>query len=1246
MSLLPNYIISQLKHGKSSGIIEDAYAMFLDISGFTTITESLMKHDDEGIEAISDILNALFSPVIDIIDRHNGFIAQFAGDAVTAVFHQSNRESVIQCSFSILSFIKNLQIETSIGVFSTAAKIGIAEGEIHWGICGHDNKAYYFRGNAIDNAAKAESYAKSNDIILNTSEMPERDIYKYRSLKNNMYLINSISKRITCSRRMGFLNNYEAEKYFFPLDKIPEKYSGEFRNIVSIFLSFPEYEYGMMNLTIDHILTILHQWGGYLSSIDFGDKGAKAVIFFGMPHSYENNVRRSLGFLTDIRSEFGNIIRAGISYGKCYSGMIGDSKRATYTAIGDKVNIAARLMGLSKKGQILVDSNVYKQMKNYYAFECAGNKKLKGKRSSEKVYIAGDEKKYIKSQTQTDFTGRLQEKNELFRLITSVLETEETGLVSVISEPGQGKTRLIEHVLMSVNGDIPVIRMKAEDIIKKSYNSVIDMMERVLELPDDMEEKKNKFREQYGELIRNLLKHRQGDAERYESILAALLGIFWEDSIYEKLDSSEIEQMIHQSIVLFIECMSSGSIPIIFIDDFQWIDSDTEKFMHYIMNESAISVCLVIGCRTEQKSMLEAFACPQHIIELNAMTEENTQFMSESILSGCISEEFSQFIHKKSGGNPFYTEQFVKYLNENNMLIRRRDMFSIKDNVKGISLKLGTVISSRIDSLSTRLKRAVFAASVLGSEFRSDYVKQMLIGIYNITNNEIDISMDDGISRNIWQISSELKYLFTHILLRETAYSMMLKKDLRNLHYRAAQIIIDISGDDKRMNPDIAYHFEQSSKYDESYIYYEKAGDYYELLYNYEEAIKYYHKCIIIAKKHFEKGDLRLGKAYLNYGMSVKETGRYRDALKPLNRAAELLKGKRKGGQDREDALNVLGACYWNLGQYNKALNFHRKAMAKCISMRGLYHKETAATYNDIGMVYWSWGKYKYAYRNIVKALKIRKALSEMNNEDIADSYNSLGTLFLQMSKYSESLEYLRQSIEILENTIGHEHHKTGIGYNNIGVTYFYLHDYDKAIDALKSSLAIFDKLYSEKHPSTALTISNIGGLYNKTGDLKKAKEYISKSLELFREIYGDEHPNVALSYNNLGKLNHSLGKHVLAKKYHQKALNIRINALGDKHYDTGLSLREVAHCLIDEEQYADAEEYLKRAISIFRNIGGEEHIDIGITAEIYSKLLIRQGRYDEANIMLSRALNAFRFNNDREGIDDVEKILSEIKEE
>ncbi|MBN1137589.1 MAG: hypothetical protein JXM73_13460 [Anaerolineae bacterium] len=60
--------------------------MFVDISGFTSLTETLMQHRKDGAEVLSEALAAIFVPLVREVYARGGLIPLFAGDAFTALF--------------------------------------------------------------------------------------------------------------------------------------------------------------------------------------------------------------------------------------------------------------------------------------------------------------------------------------------------------------------------------------------------------------------------------------------------------------------------------------------------------------------------------------------------------------------------------------------------------------------------------------------------------------------------------------------------------------------------------------------------------------------------------------------------------------------------------------------------------------------------------------------------------------------------------------------------------------------------------------------------------------------------------------------------------------------------------------------------------------------------------------------------------------------------------------------------------
>lgn len=83
--LIPHFIYEQYKQQSYQGQFY-ALTMFMDISGFTVMTEALMKYGKDGAEVLSGILNDVFQPVINTVYYCGGFISGFAGDAFIAIF--------------------------------------------------------------------------------------------------------------------------------------------------------------------------------------------------------------------------------------------------------------------------------------------------------------------------------------------------------------------------------------------------------------------------------------------------------------------------------------------------------------------------------------------------------------------------------------------------------------------------------------------------------------------------------------------------------------------------------------------------------------------------------------------------------------------------------------------------------------------------------------------------------------------------------------------------------------------------------------------------------------------------------------------------------------------------------------------------------------------------------------------------------------------------------------------------------
>ncbi len=124
-NLIPDFIHQQFEQQNFNGNFQ-ALTMFIDVSGFTQMTEKLMHDGDEGAEILTAIMNNIFRLTINTVDRFGGFVAIFAGDAFTAIFPRYDDETAAEtityhgaiCAWRIQQiFIKQGLQQTRFGEF-------------------------------------------------------------------------------------------------------------------------------------------------------------------------------------------------------------------------------------------------------------------------------------------------------------------------------------------------------------------------------------------------------------------------------------------------------------------------------------------------------------------------------------------------------------------------------------------------------------------------------------------------------------------------------------------------------------------------------------------------------------------------------------------------------------------------------------------------------------------------------------------------------------------------------------------------------------------------------------------------------------------------------------------------------------------------------------------------------------------------------------------------------------------------
>ncbi|CAF3374726.1 unnamed protein product [Rotaria socialis] len=154
--------------------------LFLDVSGFTSLTEQYSNDAHLGIDQLTHTLNSYFDTLVSQILLYNGDIYKFAGDAILAVWANefNGTEQALKCALYLQE--KCGSYETDVGVV-LRLKIAIAYGPVRALFIGTDEfKHYILAGDCVKDVNICEQLCEPGDIIITNA------VYEHvRSLKLN-----------------------------------------------------------------------------------------------------------------------------------------------------------------------------------------------------------------------------------------------------------------------------------------------------------------------------------------------------------------------------------------------------------------------------------------------------------------------------------------------------------------------------------------------------------------------------------------------------------------------------------------------------------------------------------------------------------------------------------------------------------------------------------------------------------------------------------------------------------------------------------------------------------------------------------------------------------------------------------------------------------------------------------------------------------------------------------------------------
>ncbi|MCK4642502.1 tetratricopeptide repeat protein [bacterium] len=1189
--LIPEFIDRMYKQKIHSGKFQ-AFAVSLDIKGFTPLTEALMKKGPAGAEEVSDVLNFIYEFAVSAIYRNSGWIIGFAGDAFQSIFLSEHSSGCIKACNEILDFIeKSGRIKTPYGKFDIKIRIGVSYGEVDWKIISGEHQwLFYFKGSALDNASERQQNAKPQSVVfpdeikkIGVDSRSSAEIYEA-----------PISEKVL--------------KKFVPDQVLAMKTQGEFREIITIFLPF-EHIHREKEGFLREAASDALKYGGLLNNIEFGDKSGMALVIFGVPVMHEKNTNRALDYILELKEKY-PAIRAGISKGISFAGFIGGRNRLQYTSIGNIPNLAARLSMRAEIGQVLTDKTIFTEGKEHYTFEEKGKLKLKGISRDSDTYMLKGKHKVLVKQFEGEFVGRKKELSFLRNRLKDIDKDGLRGIVYISGAAGIGKSRLVDCVTKEFSGKCTIMNFKCDGILRESLNPIVNFLKTYFDHNEQLSNVVNRkrFEEILDHLSENI--HDEKILEKLnwaKPYLGSFLNYYWKNSIILKLDPKDRFRNSLESIKILMLAESTMKPVIMLLEDVQWIDSDSVKCFTLIIKgiKASPSMVLMTG-RDNHIELINNLETDSNIflINLNNLGISSLKRFIESLTRCRISQQIKELIFKLSQGNPFYAEQLFQYMEAKKLIFKVSNELKLKTEDIKVPGKINEIIIARIDMLEDKLKELIKIASVIGHEFPINIL------IHVLKKREISEFLKKGLDQSIWSPLTELLYIFKHVLLKDAVYEMQLKKTLTTLHGCIAAAIKELYKTDLLPHyAELAYHYEHAGAKYRAREYYLLAANSAQKDYRNDDALKYYKKVVSLYKQNAKKGIV----AKVSIGEVYRLTGKYEEAVKVF---AEVKRAATKYGYDKYiiDANNRQGWIYYVKGDHKQAMKCLNSALA--MAKKGNFKGRIVVALGHLGTLC----LYKGDMDKAEKYYKLQFDLAKerKNKKQMAHAMGNLGTLARHRGNFETSADYLRKSLKLLEKL--QDMRGISLVLTKLGIVEFCHGRLESAFNYYLKHLELAKKTGDLQ--GMAISLGNLGIVYGEKGDLKTALTYFEKKLKIAEEM--DNKNAMSNTLNNSGLVQFRLGLYEEAEKSLTKSLSITeatgnmlsrsscLGTLGELKHNTGRTKEAIEHytesieinkkrgrkydladdinnlinIYIDNAQYDEARELNNESDILFKEIG------------------------------------------------------------
>ncbi|MEX2274688.1 MAG: tetratricopeptide repeat protein [Actinomycetota bacterium] len=1210
---VPRLLIQRLADRAAVAVEEvEGSVCFVDVSGFTKLSERLAKQGRVGAEELTEAIDSCFTGMLALAYANGGSLLKFGGDALLLFFTGRDHEArACRAAIWMRRTLRDIgKLETSGGKVNLRMSVGVHSGRFAFFLVGGSHREFTIAGPAASHAVLMEHTADAGEIVVSHATAAALSQSVLGAEKGPGRLLKRVpTGRIAEPEEFAAEADPEALLACIPVAIREHILAGvhdpEHRQATVAFLRFegleelllrdgPDVAAAALEELLRDVQTAVDERELCFLGTDVDEGGGKIILTGGVPRSSGNDEERMLLALRAIASGSRTLaLRIGVHRGAVFAGDIGPAYRRTYTVMGDTVNLAARLMARAEPGQVLASPDVLEHSTTMFETDELEPFYVKGKAKPVRAFAVGEAAgTHLPVESMhTPFVGRRSELAVL-RDSFACARARQGRMVEVIGEAGIGKSRLMDEIAAEAQDFIELTATCELYRRTTAYAPFRALLERLLGVSSNAEA---------GDSLTRLYQLVAANAPQLVAwipLLAVPLDIEVPATpetaaLDDRFRRDRLEAVMGELLDVLLPAPT-----LIVIEDAQWIDEASSDLLRSLGSSLEGRPWFVAVMRRpdgdgeaeskeeQQQSLVRLHPTPLDLEDTIALLEAATE-------DDPLPAHEVRVLAERSGGNPMLARELLAAVRA-------------AGSMEGLPTTVEALVNSRIDRLAPADRALLRRASVLGLSFSPGLLADLLDEDPLPSSDEDWRRLDEFL-----EVRSDGSLAFRRALVRDAAYEALPYRRRRELHARAGETIERTSPVPEEQAELLSLHFFNARQFEAAWRYARIAGDRARGKSAPIQAAEFYGRALEAARGLPDVATDDLASVWSTLADAQDRAGLFAEAARSVKAALRLVRGDavREG-----EYLLKQGWIAERAGRYPQAIRAVNQGIRTLESIDSqVAAKRRSQLLVCQGAIRQDQGRYADAAAWCERA--IDEAERSGDRDALAHALFILDWAYVELGRLDEA-HHSTRALEIYED-LGDVVGQAAV-YNNLGAFAYWRGRWDDAVDLYERGRDARERIGDPV--VAAFGTLNIGEIQSDQGRYEEATTAFRRALQVWRAA--DTPQGVAFATSFLGRLESRSGRYEEAMRLLREAARLftDVGAAADALEVDAL----IAECLVFEGRSKEALELADTALLIDAQMGGQGR-QAPLLHRVRGYATFQVGDFDNAREAFDESLRAAR---------------------